>query len=162
MLTEKGQAALLELSNCFPQTENMQKTVRSSARKPGNKVTDEMKKFVESYRELFPKGKVGNSTKSYRATPKEIYDRLKWFKESYPEFWDFDLMLQATQEYHRYIKQKRSTFIKSAGYFIKKQDESKINQSMMADWCQMIMDGDHEDEQRKHDIVQKFNNFDVF
>lgn len=160
-LTEKGQKALIQLSDCFPQTQQIQKVVKKTGQsKKSNFMSDDLKEFIQTYRELFPKGKVGNSTKSYRSTPKDISDRLEWFKKNYPEFWDFTLLLQATRDYQKYVKSQPMTFLSSAGYFIKKRREDQIDSSLLADWCQMIVDGNHNDEKRKRDIVQNFDNFD--
>lgn len=134
-LTEKGEKALVSIAGTFPQTKDLQQSVQNTQK---GKRTDsnELEIFITQYRNLFPKGKIG--TKPYRSTPKDIKDRLLWFQKTYPEFWNFDLMLEATREYFKYIKSSNSKMIKTAGYFIRKVDEGKTNQSTLAEFITMI------------------------
>jgi hypothetical protein len=152
-LTKKGQSALISLSECFPQTESIQNAVRDSGNGSQQSTLSE---FIGSYRELFPKGHI--SSKAYRSTPKDIKDRLAWFKKHYPEFYDFELILKATGSYHAYIDRVRSTHVKTAGYFIKKQSPDKIDESILAAWCQMTVDGEIENEEAVQRVISKFNN----
>jgi hypothetical protein len=81
-------------------------------------------------------GKVG----LLRQTVQELKDKFVWFFKTYPEY-DWTLVLDAT-DYYIYMKQKENMeYITTSSYFIQRTDAStRINRSLLADHCQMILD----------------------
>lgn len=103
------------------------------------------KEYIEEYRELFPKGKQGSVP--IKTNTSALTDKFKWFSKHYPEY-GWDIIFKATKAYINSLEESADGFkyIKTAGYFIKKQDNDRTASSVLADWCQLVTDGDIEEE----------------
>lgn len=108
--------------------------------------TEEYRPYIEEFRKLFPGGKQGS--KPYRSNFNDCYPRFVWFFEKYPQF-SWKEVLDATRQYVQSTMDTSdgARYLKTAGYFIKKQDSEKMNVSNLADWCQMLVDGDLQEDE---------------
>jgi hypothetical protein len=94
---------------------------------------------IQTYREMFPAKrlpKVG----LLRQTVQELKEKFIWFFKTYPDF-NWTLVLDAT-DYYMYTKQKENMeFVTTSSYFIQRTDTfTKVSRSLLADYCQMIVD----------------------
>lgn len=95
--------------------------------------------YITAYREMFPAKRVPR-VGLLRQTVQELKEKFVWFFKTYPEF-DWELVLDAT-DYYIYTKSKENMeFITTSSYFIQRTDTfTKANRSLLADYCQMILD----------------------
>jgi len=99
--------------------------------------------LVEEYREIFPAKKLP-SGKPARVNVKTLINNFRWFFENYDYTWDE--VIAAT---HRYVKEYRQNdylYMQTSQYFISKADQSKVKQSQLADYCDMIREGVEEED----------------
>jgi len=94
---------------------------------------------INTYREMFPAKRVPR-VGLLRQTVQELKQKFIWFFKTYPEF-DWALVLDAT-DYYIYTKGKENLeYITTSSYFIQRTDTStKTSRSLLADYCQMIVD----------------------
>lgn len=94
---------------------------------------------IKTYREMFPAKRVPK-VGLLRQTVQELKQKFVWFFKTYPEY-DWELVLDAT-DYYMYTKQKENMeFVTTSSYFIQRTDTfTKTNRSLLADYCQMILD----------------------
>lgn len=97
-------------------------------------------KMVDYYRLLFPPGKLPSGSSS-RASVTELKPRFEWFFARYPQFYNWNLVLQATALYIDEYEPRQFEFMRNSENFIYKQDVNKIMKSMLADYCQQVLDG---------------------
>lgn len=94
---------------------------------------------AEEYNELFPKRKAGSG--SYmRSNPKDVKEALKWFVKTYP--YDWSTIIEATSRYLDAEEAKDFKYTSTSRYFIKKMDASKTITSKLADWCEIVKNGE--------------------
>ena len=94
---------------------------------------------AEEYNELFPKRKAGSG--SYmRSNPKDVKEALKWFVKTYP--YDWTTIIEATSRYLDAEEAKDFKYTSTSRYFIKKMDASKTITSKLADWCEIVKNGE--------------------
>jgi len=98
---------------------------------------------VEEYRELFPAGKLPHG-KPARVNVKTLINNFRWFFENYDYTWDE--VIDATKRYVNEYAQKDYLYMQTSQYFISKADQSKVKQSQLADYCDMIRDGVEEED----------------
>ena len=98
---------------------------------------------VEEYRELFPAGKLPHG-KPARVNVKTLINNFRWFFENYDYTWDE--VIDATRRYVNEYAQKDYLYMQTSQYFISKADQSKVKQSQLADYCDMIRDGVEEED----------------
>lgn len=94
-------------------------------------------KYVEQYRELFPKGMLPSGQPS-RVTIKELEKKFQWFFSVYK--YDWETILKATRHYVEKYKQDNYMYMKTSGYFISKTERG-VPTSTLATYCDMILDG---------------------
>lgn len=94
---------------------------------------------INIYREMFPAKRVPK-VGLLRQTVQELKEKFVWFFKTYPDF-DWALVLDAT-DYYMYTKQKENMeFVTTSSYFIQRTDNfTKTNRSLLADYCQMLVD----------------------
>lgn len=94
---------------------------------------------IQTYREMFPAKRIPK-VGLLRQTVQELKQKFVWFFKTYPEY-DWELVLDAT-DYYMYTKQKENMeFMTTSSYFIQRTDTyTKTNRSLLADYCQMILD----------------------
>jgi len=98
---------------------------------------------VEEYRELFPAGKLPHG-KPARVNVKTLINNFRWFFENYDYTWEE--VIDATKRYVNEYAQKDYLYMQTSQYFISKADQSKVKQSQLADYCDMIRDGVEEED----------------
>jgi hypothetical protein len=82
-------------------------------------------KFVEEYRNLFPKQlKSGNGT-PIRGDRAGVVKKMTWFMTQYPEF-SKQTILQVTKLYIEEMRRKGFQYMTQADYFIQKSGSSKL------------------------------------
>ena len=99
-------------------------------------------KKIEEYRELFPAKKLP-SGKPARQNIKALTNNFRWFFETYGYTWDE--IMTATKRYLNEYEVNDYLYMQTSQYFISKEDRSKIKQSQLADYCDMIREGVEED-----------------
>lgn len=95
---------------------------------------------IELYRLLFPPGKLPSGSSS-RSSINELKPRFEWFFTQYPQYHDWNLVLQATALYIDEYEPRGFEFMRNSENFIYKQDLNKIMKSLLADYCQLVLDG---------------------
>ena len=98
--------------------------------------------LVEEYREIFPAMKLP-SGKPARVNVKTLINNFRWFFENYDYTWDE--VIAATRRYVKEYREKDYLYMQTSQYFISKQNQSKVKQSQLADYCDMIKEGVEED-----------------
>lgn len=99
----------------------------------------DMNERVKEYREIFP-GKRLPSGELARQSISELKERFVWFFKTYPEY-DWDLILDAADDYTKLYEKKNYQFMVTSSYFIKKTNtQTKEITSKLADYCQQILD----------------------
>lgn len=94
---------------------------------------------IRLYRELFPKGRFPSGELA-RQNPEDLKQRFIWFFQTYPSY-SWDLVLDAT-DYYLHLKQAVNyQYAVSSAYFIQKTDVlTKTKKSLLADYCQKLLD----------------------
>lgn len=98
----------------------------------------DMNERIKEYREIFP-GKRLPSGELARQSISELKERFVWFFKTYPEY-DWDLVLDAADDYTKLFKMKNYQYMATSSYFIKKMNSQKEVTSKLADYCQQIID----------------------
>jgi hypothetical protein len=98
----------------------------------------DMNERIKEYREIFP-GKRLPSGELARQSISELKERFVWFFKTYPEY-DWDLVLDAADEYNKMFKMRDYQYMATSSYFIKKMNSQKEVTSKLADYCQQILD----------------------
>lgn len=94
---------------------------------------------IAKYRELFPKGNLPSGSPA-RISVKELEKKFLWFFNTYQ--YDWDTILKATKKYVDQYQQEGYKFMKTSGYFIVKNGIDRTSVSTLANYCDMILDGD--------------------
>lgn len=96
-------------------------------------------KNIERYLEIFPKFKLP-SGKYARSNKRTIENNFRWFFENYDYEWD--TILQATVKYVTEYELNNFKYMRTSQYFIRKQNTDKTYDSELADYCEIILNGD--------------------
>lgn len=107
--------------------QGVEKVMASSNKSITNKEWDDN---IQKYNEMFPKGRMGNSTVYYRANPKELRESFIWFFDKYPEY-SWSDVLRITKKYIASFNDNY-TYLRNSKYFIKKTAGS-VTSSTLAD-----------------------------
>lgn len=136
-ITQKGLHLIKESQDIFEKTK---------ARKAKSKVPfSDWEQNIEVYNKMFPEGKKQGSSIAFRTTPKELFERFKWFFLEYPEYSWEDVMI-ATKVYLKHYEEEGSyTYMQISKYFIKKSDQNKNITSNLATMCYNIAEGNDGD-----------------
>jgi len=120
------------------------------SKKPFKQAQADLLEKAGEYNELFPKAKAGSG--SYmRSNPKDVRDALNWFMINYP--YDWETIIAATARYLDDEERKGYKYTSTSRYFIKKMDVSKTITSKLADWCEIVKNG--EDIQHRPSFSEK-------
>lgn len=95
--------------------------------------------YVAKYRDMFPAGKMPGRP-PWRASVKELVPRFEYFFAKYPEYQDWNLILQATAM-HIHDNEADQKYINGSENFIYKTDKVKGEISNLSKICQAILDG---------------------
>lgn len=93
---------------------------------------------INEYRNIFPNGKLPSGQLA-KQNVQDLKAAFVWFFKTYPEF-DWDVVLDATEYYVATFEKKNYLYMATSKYFIKKDDKFKNSHSILADYCQQILD----------------------
>jgi hypothetical protein len=137
-LTSKAESLLKELE-VFEASDSKTKS------KPEKISFSEWEENIVAFNNKFPKGKKPGTALSFKTTPKELFERFKWFFSEYPEYTWEDVM-KATDRYVKTFEEQNDySYMQLSKYFIKKDDKNKSTTSTLATVCFNIAEGDDED-----------------
>jgi hypothetical protein len=129
-ITNKGAMILDEYETFLVKTK---KKVASEVLGP------DMNERIKEYRETWPAKRLPSGELA-RQSINELKEKFVWFFKTYPEF-DWDLVLDATDDYNDLYKKKNYQYMVTSSYFIKKTNsQTKEVTSKLADCCQQILD----------------------
>jgi hypothetical protein len=94
---------------------------------------------IEAYLDLFPKFKLP-SGKYARSDKKNLEGNFKWFFESHNYSWE--TIFDATKLYLDQYERQGYKYMRTSQYFIRKQNADKTYDSELANYCDMIINGD--------------------
>lgn len=94
---------------------------------------------IKIYRELFPKGNLPSGSPA-RISITELEKKFLWFLNNYKYSWE--VILAATKKYIDQYEQEGYMYMKTSGYFIVKNGLDRTSTSVLANYCDMILDGD--------------------
>lgn len=98
---------------------------------------------LKEYREIFPSG-ILPTGKPARTHIDELKKKMNTFFINNPQY-DWDLVLDATEAYVEYFRKQDYSFMKTAGYFIYKNNESDL-----ASYCEKLLEeGDNNTKIKK-------------
>ena len=90
---------------------------------------------IEGYVEIFPNIKL-SSGKYARVNAKNLEAPFKWFFETYD--YDWETILKATERYVDEYSIRRYEYMRTAQYFIRKQNIDKSFESDLATYCEIL------------------------
>lgn len=100
-------------------------------------------KNIEKYVEIFPNKKL-SSGKYARVNAKNLEAPFRWFFETYD--YDWEEIMKATEKYVDEFSIRRYEFMRTAQYFIRKQNIDRSFESDLATYCEIIRSGDDEEQ----------------
>jgi hypothetical protein len=98
---------------------------------------------IEKYVEIFPNIKLP-SGKYARVNAKNLEAPFRWFFENYDYSWEE--INKATERYVDEFSIRRYEFMRTAQYFVRKQNIDKSFESDLATYCEIIRSGDDEEQ----------------
>ena len=90
---------------------------------------------IEGYVEIFPNIKL-SSGKYARVNAKNLEAPFKWFFETYD--YDWETILKATERYVDEYSIRRYEYMRTAQYFVRKQNIDKSFESDLATYCEIL------------------------
>ena len=90
---------------------------------------------IEGYVEIFPNIKL-SSGKYARVNAKNLEAPFKWFFDTYD--YDWETILKATERYVDEYSIRRYEYMRTAQYFIRKQNIDKSFESDLATYCEIL------------------------
>lgn len=104
---------------------------------------ENLPQYIDKYLDLFPKGKLP-SGKSARVNKTDIEKSFRWFFKTYE--YDWDTVLKATAYYVDTFEKNKFLYMRNSQYFIRKQITGVNFESDLANYCDIILNGGHEDD----------------
>ena len=98
---------------------------------------------IQAYVNIFPNKKL-SSGKYARVPAKNLESGFRWFFETYD--YDWETIFQATQKYVGEYESKNYEYMRTAQYFLRKQNVDKSWDSDLATYCEYLKDSP-DDEQ---------------
>ena len=98
---------------------------------------------IEKYVEIFPNKRL-SSGKYARVNAKNLEAPFRWFFENYDYSWEE--INKATERYVDEFSIRRYEFMRTAQYFVRKQNIDKSFESDLATYCEIIRSGDDEEQ----------------
>lgn len=99
---------------------------------------------ISKYREMFPNIKLPNG-KAARSAVGNLEKAFRWFFENFE--YDWDTVFKATAHYINKYQKDQWNYMRTSQYFIRKD-----NLSDLADYCDIILTGGDNDEERRHSV----------
>ena len=103
---------------------------------------DEFSQKILEYVNIFPNKKL-SSGKYARVNPKNLESTFRWFFETYD--YDWDTIISATERYVDEYSLKNYEFMRTAQYFVRKQNIDKSFDSDLATYCDLKQSGYDDD-----------------
>lgn len=103
---------------------------------------DEFSQKILEYVNIFPNKKL-SSGKYARVNPKNLESTFRWFFETYDYNWD--TIISATERYVDEYSLKNYEFMRTAQYFVRKQNMDKSFDSDLATYCDLKQSGYDDD-----------------
>jgi hypothetical protein len=94
---------------------------------------------IEAYLDLFPKFKLP-SGKYARSDKKNLEGNFRWFFDSHSYSWE--TIFDATKLYLDQYERQGYKYMRTSQYFIRKQNADKTYDSELANYCDMITNGE--------------------
>ena len=132
-LTNKSLIFTEELNSFFKKTKK-----KTSQALLGQDFLDKIQEYVE----IFPNRKL-NSGKYARVNAKNLEVSFRWFFENYD--YDWTTLLSATEKYVDEYSIRNYEYMRTAQYFIRKQNIDKSFESDLANYCDQINNSDDEE-----------------
>jgi len=99
----------------------------------------EAETHIQTYVETFPTAKLPNG-KYARGNKKNILTNFKWFFQNYD--YDWATILLATTKYVEEYRVNNYMYMRTALYFIRKDDGTRTVHSDLADYCEKVVNND--------------------
>lgn len=132
-ITDKGNSILDRIDASYEISEDNTKIKKKDG------LTKQDKDNIVLYREMFPKGNLPSGSPS-RISVKELEKKFLWFLKTYEYSWE--TILKATKKYISQYEPDGYKFMKNSGYFISKTGLDRNPVSALANYCDMVLDGD--------------------
>lgn len=94
---------------------------------------------IEVYNKLFPRIKLP-SGKYARTNSKSLVKSFEWFFKNYDYSWE--IILKAAEKYVYDYELTNYKYMRTSQYFIQKQNSDKSYSSELADYCEMVLNGE--------------------
>ena len=141
-LTEKSVIFIQEIDSYFKKSKK-----KTSSTLMGDSFLDQIK----LYNETFPNRKL-SSGKYARVNVKTLENSFRWFFENYNYSWE--VLLKATEKYVDEYSIRNYEYMRTAQYFVRKQNTDKTWDSELATYCDLIENGyDEEANYFKETVV---------
>lgn len=111
---------------------------------------DEYLKNIKIYNEIFPVTKL-QSGKYARCNAKTLEATFRWFFKEYE--YDWQIILKATQKYVSEYSLNNYAYMRTAQYFIRKQNLDKSFDSDLATYCEVVISGEDDANYFKENVV---------
>lgn len=142
VLTEKSLIFIQEIDSYFKKSKK-----KTSSTLMGDSFLDQIK----LYNEIFPNRKL-SSGKYARVNVKTLENSFRWFFENYNYSWE--VLLRATEKYVDEYSIRNYEYMRTAQYFVRKQNTDKTWDSELATYCDLIENGyDEEANYFKEKVV---------
>lgn len=132
LLTSKSIIFITEIDGYFR---------KSKKKATKNLLGDDFLESITKYNEIFPNKKL-SSGKYARVNVKTLENAFRWFFENYDYSWE--TILKATTKYVDEYSIRRYEYMRTAQYFIRKQNTDKTWDSDLATYCELIDSGEDE------------------
>lgn len=103
---------------------------------------DDFSQKIMEYVNIFPNKKL-SSGKYARVNPKNLESTFRWFFENYD--YDWETIIAATEKYVDEYSLKNYEFMRTAQYFVRKQNIDKTFDSDLATYCELLKSGYDDD-----------------
>lgn len=105
---------------------------------------------IKKYNELFPSRKLP-SGKLARVNINNLIPAFRWFVDNFE--YDWSTIMKATEKYVSEYALKGYKYMQTSQYFIRKQQSDRTWSSELANYCQLLTDGEDEDFHFKENVV---------
>jgi len=137
-LTPKAYAVIEEIEGYF----NVKK-LKAKKELMGTDARIMMKKYIECWPPgRLPTGAVG------RVTVENIDPHFMWFFKTY--MYDWDTIIKAAERYTNEKEREDWKYCKNSQYFVRKQNIDKTYSSELANYCELILSGDTDNEEPRY------------
>lgn len=102
---------------------------------------DNFSEKIEDYLDIFPKFKLPSGLYA-RSNKRNLENNFRWFFQNYD--YDWTLIIKATKKYVAEYELKNYMYMRTSQYFIRKQNTDKSYDSELANYCDVIINGDQE------------------